>query len=210
MTFNHFFKSVKKKFNVHKEIILDCDKLSVQITDINNNSFYILWENGELSLEPYPYNDYNVCITSSQDHLELLFEERQYIFVGQKNLNIIGSFTDVMMFQKLLSFITKDNGLSVQEEIISNMMYKQDMITKDLSMVMESLQLLLVNSIIDIPVKAAKNVTENIEKNGEKITSTTTSTTKRKTTRKKATSEVSNSGTKSTKTPSSRRKNNNK
>lgn len=195
MTFNQFFKSVKKKFNVHKEIILDCQKLSVQITDINNNSFYILWENDELSLEPYPYNDYNVRITSSQDHLELLFEERQYIFVGQKNLNIIGSFTDVMMFQKLLSFITKDNGLSVQEEIISNMIYKQDLITKDLSIVMESLQLLLVNSIIDIPVKVTNNVTENIEKTGDKITNTP-STNKRKTTRKKAASEISISETK--------------
>lgn len=153
MTFNQFFKSVKKKFNVHNEIILDCDKLSVQISDIKDHSFYILWDNGNLSLEPYPYNDYNVCITSSQDHLELLFEERQYIFSGQNNFNIIGSFTDVMNFQKLLSFVTKDNGLKIQEEIISNMIYKQDMISKDLSIIMESLQLLLVNSVIDIPTK---------------------------------------------------------
>lgn len=195
MTFNQFFKSVKKKFNSHKEIVLEFDRLSVQITDINDHSFYILWENDTLSLEPYPYNDYDVCIISSQDHLELLFEERQYIFVGEKNLNIIGSFIDVMKFQKILSFITKDNVLKVQEEVISNMMYKQDMITKDLSMIMESLQLLLVNSIIDKPLSFQNTTSDNSNKatSKRKTPSATSNSNKSKTTTKKSSSKTTNS-----------------
>lgn len=157
MTFNQFYKSVKKKFNEHEEIVLDCDKIAIQISDINNKSFYILWENGKISVEPYTYNDFDVCITSSQDHLELLFTERQYIFSGQNALNIAGSFTDVMMFQRLLSFITKDNTLVIQEEIIANMLFKEDMISRDLGVIMETLHLLLVNNVIDLPEKENKS-----------------------------------------------------
>jgi hypothetical protein len=163
MNFAQFYKSVKKKFDMHNEIVLGCEKLSIQISDIFKNSFYILWENEKLTIEPYPYNHSDVCITSSQDHLELLFKERQYIFSGQKFIEIKGLFTDVMQLQQLLSFITKDNNLVIQEEIISNMLLKQDMITKDLSLIIESLQLLLVNSVIDL----SQNTNWNIL-NGEK------------------------------------------
>ncbi len=157
MTFGEFYKAVKNKFNEHQEIALECEKLAVQISDIFNQSFYILWDNNKLLIEPYPYNDNDVCITASQDHLELLFTKKQYIFAEQNSLNIKGAFVSVMMFQKLLSFIAKDNitaennGVSMREEIISDILRKQDTIISDLGMVMDSLRLLIVNSMIDKP-----------------------------------------------------------
>ena len=183
MTFNAFYKAVKKKFNSHKELFLDCDQLSVQISDINNNSFYILWKDSKLSIEPYEYNGYDVRIQSTQDHLELLFEERQYIFTGQNTLNITGSFNAVMQFQKMLSFITKDNTLKIQEEIISNMLLKQDMISKDLGIIMESLHLLLVNSVMDISYPAVKESTKKRSVK-EKTNGNANTSSKRKNTRK--------------------------
>ena len=53
MTFNELYQSVKNKFHGHYEIFLEREKLAVQITDVFDNAFYILWENGACSLEPY-------------------------------------------------------------------------------------------------------------------------------------------------------------
>ncbi len=150
MTFNELFKTIKRKINDHPEIILDCEKLAIQITNIaDQDSFYILWSNDRCFVEPFPYNDYDVCITASQHDIELLFTERQYLFMTYQQFNIKGSFVDVMAFQKLLSYITGDNSYTVQEDIISRMMLKQDMLQKDLEIIMESMQLLVTNSLIN-------------------------------------------------------------
>ena len=74
-----------------------------------------------------------------------------------KEMIVKGSFEDVMQFQKVLSYITKDNALLIQEEIISNMLLKQDMIQNDLGLVMETLHLMLTNSLIDMPEKFTIN-----------------------------------------------------
>ena len=55
MTFNELYQSVKNKFHGHYEIFLEREKLAVQITDVFDNAFYILWENGACSLEPSLY-----------------------------------------------------------------------------------------------------------------------------------------------------------
>ena len=62
MNFQELFLSVKKKISEHPEIILEREKLSVQISDVFDNAFYILWENGKCIVEPYHYNDYDVAI----------------------------------------------------------------------------------------------------------------------------------------------------
>ncbi|MBQ8135093.1 MAG: hypothetical protein IJ192_11925 [Clostridia bacterium] len=129
------------------------------LKDIYGNAFFILWKDGKFSVEPYEYHDYNVCITAPQRNLELLFTERQYLFMAHMNkeMNIKGSFEDVMAFHKLLSYFTKDSFYVVQEEIISNMLLKQDMLQSDLGMIMEALQLLLTNSLLDMPVSQEVN-----------------------------------------------------
>jgi len=108
MTFNELYLSVKKKFDKHPELLLEREKLAVQVTDVFDNAFYILWDNQKCSVEPFHYHDCNVCITGSQRDIELLFTERQYLFLAHKEINIQGSFQDVMAFQELLCYITKD------------------------------------------------------------------------------------------------------
>lgn len=141
---------------------MECTKLAIQIEDIYSNSFYILWDNGKIFVEPYSYDDRDVLIVAPQHDLELLFSERQYIFSAylNKNMKIDGSFGDVMSFQRLISFITKDNFYTVQEEIISNMLLKQDALSADLGIIMESLQLLLTNSLLDLPSKFVSKKSE--------------------------------------------------
>ena len=89
-----------------------------------------------------------MCITSSQRNLEMLFSERQYLFSSylDREMKIQGLFEDVMSFQKILSYITKDNSMAVQESLISDLIIKQDMM-------IEAVHLLLVNSITDLPEK---------------------------------------------------------
>lgn len=82
MTFTDFYTSVKRIFNEHSEIVCNADTLSVQINDIYENSFYILYKKDKIFIEPFPYNDYDVCITATQKNLELLFKERQYLFLA--------------------------------------------------------------------------------------------------------------------------------
>jgi len=158
MTFNELYQEVKKKFVQHPEIMLERQKLAVQITDVFDNAFYILWENNQCLIEPFHYHDYDVCVVASQHDLELLFTERQYLFLARKAINIKGSFTDVMDFQELLSYVTRDNSYIVHEEIISKMLIKQDALSKDLGIIMQSLQLLLTNSLISLPEKYESDI----------------------------------------------------
>lgn len=149
MTFNELYESIKKKFSEHPEIKLEREKLAIQITDIFDNAFYILWDNGKCLLEPFHYNDYDVCIVASQHDIELLFTEQQYFFIAHNTMNIIGSFVDVMEFQKLLSYVAKDSSYIAEEEVVSQILLKQDDIKKDLEIVMQSLQLLITNILLN-------------------------------------------------------------
>ena len=159
MNFNDLYNCVKKKFDEHQEIFLEIDFLAVNIEDIYGSAFYILWQNSKITVEPFYYEDHNVCIKAPQRSLELLFTERQYLFHSYMNKEMIvnGCFGDVMQFQKVLSYITKDNTLLIQEEIISNMLLKQDIIQNDLGLIMEALHLMLTNSLIDMPEKFTIN-----------------------------------------------------
>lgn len=159
MNFHDFYSCIKKKFDEHQEIFLDSDLLSVNIEDIYGSVFCILWQSKKITVEPFFYGDYNVYIKAPQKSLELLFIERQYLFQSYMNREMVvkGSFEDVMKFQKLLSYITKDNSLDVHEEIISEMLFKQDMIQNDLGLVMETLHLLLANSLMDMSEKFSAN-----------------------------------------------------
>lgn len=64
-------------------------------------------------------------------------------------MNIIGSFVDVMEFQKLLSYVAKDSSYIAEEEVVSQILLKQDDIKKDLEIVMQSLQLLITNILLN-------------------------------------------------------------
>ena len=193
MTFNELYLSVKKKFEKHPEILLECEKLAVQVTDVFDNAFYILWDNQKCSVEPFHYHDCNVCITGSQRDIELLFTERQYLFLAHKEINIQGSFQDVMAFQELLCYITKDNSYVVQEEIISKMLLKQDMLKEDLGIIMQSLQLLLTNSLVTLPDYQLVDPVQDSIKNGgqQKVAPITEEKTKRATKKKEDTDDGS-------------------
>lgn len=153
MTFKELFASVKKKFLEHPEIVIDRERLSVNITDIFGNSFYILWDNNKISVEPFEYRDNDVHIIASQHDLILLFTERQYLFATNQELNIRGSFDDVMAFQRILSYITKDNFYVVQEEMILNLLRNQSVVKQDLEIIMQALHLLLSNNLIGMTEK---------------------------------------------------------
>lgn len=155
MTFDELYFSVKKKIQENSGIVLDNKLFAVTLGDIYGNEFYVLWKDGKFSVEPYLYHDYNVCITAPQNSLELLFTERQHLFAAymNKEMKIKGSFEDVMVFHQLLSYFTKEKYYVIQEEIISNMLLKQDMLRSDLGVIMESLHLLLTNSLLDIPLE---------------------------------------------------------
>ncbi|MBQ7433520.1 MAG: SCP2 sterol-binding domain-containing protein [Lachnospiraceae bacterium] len=153
MTFKELFASVKKKFLEHPEIVIDRERLSVNITDIFGNSFYILWDNNKISVEPFEYRDNDVHIIASQHDLILLFTERQYLFATNQELNIRGSFDDVMAFQRILSYITKDNFYVVQEEMILNLLRNQSAVKQDLEIIMQALHLLLSNNLIGMTEK---------------------------------------------------------
>ena len=181
MTFNELYLSVKKKFDKHPELLLEREKLAVQVTDVFDNAFFILWDNQKCSVEPFHYHDCNVCITGSQRDIELLFTERQYLFLAHKEINIQGSFQDVMAFQELLCYITKDNSYVVQEEIISKMLLKQDMLKEDLGIIMQSLQLLLTNSLVTLPdYQLVDSVQDSTKNEGVLITEEKTKRTAKK------------------------------
>ena len=76
MNFNDLYNCVKKKFDEHQEIFLEIDFLAVNIEDIYGSAFYILWQNSKITVEPFYYEDHNVCIKAPQRSLELLFTER--------------------------------------------------------------------------------------------------------------------------------------
>ncbi len=152
MTFEALYFSVKRKIQEHPEIVLDNNLFAVTLEDIYGNAFFILWKDNKFSVLPYKYYDCAVCITAPQNALELLFTERQYLFTAymNKEMNIKGSFEDVMTFHKILSYFTKNNYYVIQEEIITNMLLKQDLLRSDLGIIMESLHLLLANNLLDI------------------------------------------------------------
>ena len=160
MTFSELYEFARKQFDSHQEIVLDRDFLAVNIQDLFDNTFYILWQDRKLTVAPYFYQDYHVCITSSERNLEMLFSERQYLFSSylDREMKIQGLFEDVMSFQKILSYITMDNSMTVQESLISDLVIKQDML-------IEAVHLLLVNSITDLPEKLmSPNASNNKDK----------------------------------------------
>ena len=160
MTFQNLYEFVQKQLETHQEICLENDFLAVNIKDLFDNAFYILWNDRKITVAPYFYQDYQVCITASQRTLELLFSERQYLFSAylNKELKVQGTFEDVMKFQKILSYITKDNSMAVQETLISDLIAKQDML-------IEAVHLMLVNSLTDLPKKTILSSGKKISSN---------------------------------------------
>ena len=63
-----------------------------------------------------------------------------------------------MKFQKILSYITKDNSMAVQETLISDLITKQDML-------IEAVHLMLVNSLTDLPKKTILSSGKKISSN---------------------------------------------
>ena len=163
MNFQELFLSVKKKISEHPEIILEREKLSVQISDVFDNAFYILWENGKCIVEPYHYNDYDVEIVVAQRDIEFLFTERQYLFLAYRDINVEGSFRDAMEFQRLLSYLTADNPFIVHEEMVSKILMKQDLMREDLGIIMSSIQLLVSGNVL-------KSVEKEIDEFAEQLT----------------------------------------
>ena len=160
MTFDELYLSVKKKFSSHPEIMLKCETLTIQIIDRNDrfsHAFYILWKDGKCILDQYHCDDYDIWISGTQAEIELLFKEKQYLLQETHQLEIEGSFHDVMLFQKLLSYITNENTYTVQQETISELLSEQAMVREDLGIVMQTLQLLLANSLISLPETVSRS-----------------------------------------------------
>lgn len=44
MTFLELYEFVRKQFDSHQDIVLDRDCLAVNIQDLFDNTFYILWQ----------------------------------------------------------------------------------------------------------------------------------------------------------------------
>lgn len=80
----------------------------------------------------------------------------------EKELRIDGSFSSVMKFQKLLNLITKDMSCTVYEDVIRDLIHNQYDLKNDLGIIMQSLQILLANSIIDLPFNYANSSKESI------------------------------------------------
>jgi len=154
MTFDELYLSIKKRFSSHSEMILNCENLTAQIKDAADSfshAFYLVWKNNKCILDQYHCDDYDVCITGTQAEIEKMFAEQQYLVQGQHHLEIEGSFQSVMLFQKLLSYITSENTYTIQKEVISNILSEQTTIRQDLDVVMQTLQLMLANSVISLP-----------------------------------------------------------
>lgn len=154
MTFDELYLSIKKKFSSHSEIMLNCENLSVQIIDVADtfsHAFYLLWKDNKCILDQYHCDEYDICITGTQAEIEQMFTEQQYLIQETNQLDIEGSFQNVMLFQKLLSYITNENTYTVQKETISKLLSEQTMVREDLGIVMQILQLMLANSLISLP-----------------------------------------------------------
>ena len=173
MTFDEVFHTVKKKLDSCSEIILKCENLAVQIKDIADvfsHAFYIIYKDGRCISDRYHCDEYDVCITGTQTEIELMFTEHQYLVQGNNQLDIEGSFSDVMLFQKLLSHITTENTYTVGKETISEILYEQTILRKDLDIVMQILQLMLTDSLIALPENytSAKKAEQNPKKTEQK------------------------------------------
>jgi len=166
MKFKELYEYAKNNIENHQEIFIERKQLAVQITNTSGKSFYILWKDEKIFLEPFNYNDYDVCIVTTVKNIEKLFTEPDYLLNNYNSMNIYGSFTDVMDFQKILSCITEDKKYTEKKDLISDMMLKQDSLKEDLKIIMESMYLLLANYLINFPEASFKNCTK--EKN-EKI-----------------------------------------
>ena len=173
MTFDEVFHTVKKKLDSCSEIMLKCENLAVQIKDIADvfsHAFYIVYKDGRCISDQYHCDEYDVCITGTQTEIELMFTEHQYLVQGNNQLDIEGSFSDVMLFQKLLSHITTENTYTVGKETISEILYEQTILRKDLDIVMQTLQLMLTDSLIALPENytSAKKAEQNPKKAEQK------------------------------------------
>ncbi|GEM_PF-1781238 len=154
MTFHEMYLSVKEKFGAHPEIMLKCSTLTVQIIDKADpfsHAFYLLWKNNKCILDQYHCDEYDICITGTQEEIEKMFTEQQYLVQEQHQLAIEGTFQNVMLFQKMLSYITSENTYLVQEEIISHILSEQAAARKDLDIIMQTLHLIFANSLISLP-----------------------------------------------------------
>ncbi len=205
MNFSELFAAIKTKFQEHPEIMLNREELSVEIADVfDDRAFYILWKDQKCKVEPFHYHDHNVKIVASLRDIELLFTERQYLFLAHRFMNVSGSFNDVMAFQEMLSYITKDNSYVVQEEIISKMLMKQDQLREDIGIVMQSLQLLLTNSLTNqiptptLPLVSSNNSSETIK--ASPSSSKAPKTTNRTSAKKKTTATAKKAATQNTST----------
>lgn len=161
MNFDELYRSVKEKFCSHPEIILPCENLTVQIVDKADSfshAFYLIWQNHQCILDQYHCDDYDVYITGTQDEIEKMFTEHQYLMQDQQQLSIEGSFNDVRMFQNLLSFITSENTYTIQKELLSDLLAEQKTMRDDLDVVMQTLHLMLANSMISLPERSMKSL----------------------------------------------------
>lgn len=150
------FEYVRNNIENHQEIFLERKQLAVQITNKSGKSFYILWKDEKISLEPFNYNDYDVCIITNNKNIEKLFTESDYLLNNYNFMKIYGSFTDVMDFQKILSYITADKKYPEQKDSISDIIANQNSLKEDLKIIMESMHLLLANSLINLPEESFK------------------------------------------------------
>lgn len=163
MKFKELYEYVKNNIENHQEIFIERKQLAVQITNTSGKSFYILWKDEKIFLEPFNYNDYDVRIIATVKNIEKLFTEPDYLLNNYSYMNIDGSFIDVMDFRKILSCITEDKKCAEQKDMISDMLLKQDSLKEDLGIIMESMHLLLANSLINLPEASFKSCTK--EKN---------------------------------------------
>ena len=167
MTFDEVFYTIKKKFDSCPEILMKCENLTVQIkdtADMFSHAFYIVYKDGRCISDRYHCDNYDVCITGTQAEIELMFTEHQYLVLGNNQLDIEGSFSNVMLFQKLLSHITTENTYTVGKETISEILSEQTILRKDLDIVMQTLHLMLTDSLISIP----ENYTSSKKRNKTK------------------------------------------
>ena len=164
MTFDEVFYTIKRKFDSCHEIMLKCENLTVQIkdtADMFSHAFYIVYKDGRCISDRYHCDNYDVCITGTQAEIELMFTEHQYLVLGNNQLDIEGNFSNVMLFQKLLSHITTENTYTVGKETISEILSEQTILRKDLDIVMQTLHLMLTDSLISIPENYTSSKKQN-------------------------------------------------
>lgn len=76
MTLFELCSSVKKKIKTINYDELDFDSISVQITDLCGDSFYISYLNNKIDIQSYAYDVHDVLIQGSQRTIEQLFTKK--------------------------------------------------------------------------------------------------------------------------------------